>query len=117
MAELVDPVRLRAYRNALENWRFADYIRWTEPAESWVRRELEGLTTRELGRLMFEFVAAGGRIDEVRETRPEWLEHEFHYDLRFEVEGRRVYVETRLFVQHPDDPDDPWIHVVSFHDP
>ena len=117
MAPLTDPIRLAAYRNALANWRFRGYILWTEPAERWIRRELSNLTTQEFGRLMHEHVLAGGIIDAVVEKRPEWAEHQFHYDLRLEIEDRDVYIETRLIVSDPDDPDDPIIHVVSVHDP
>jgi hypothetical protein len=33
---------------------------------------------------MFRFFAAGGEIDQVRETRPHWSEHRFHYDFRMD---------------------------------
>lgn len=117
MAPLNDPVRLKAYRNALANWRFKGFIRWTEQALRGLRRELEATSATEIGRLMYEHVCHGGEIDEVAEARPEWSEHSFHYDFRLDVEGKLVYIETRLFFGNPDDPDDPWIHVVSFHAP
>src|SRR5687767_5520617 len=97
MAPLADPIRLRAYRNAFANWKFAGYIRFTEPAERWIRREFANISVREFGRLMWEYVRDGGEIDAVKETRPEWSEHQFHYDLRFAMDRRLVYVETRLF--------------------
>ena len=70
----------------------------------------------DIAELMHEFVEGGGEIDEQPETREQWLEYEFHYDLRFPIRGRRVYIETLLLFNDPDDPDDPWIHVVSIHD-
>lgn len=112
MAPLTDPVRLKAYRNALRNWKYEGYVSWKEEAARWIRRELEGLTTKEVGRLMYEYVQRGGGIDEQCETR-EWLEGEFHYDLRFPIGERWIYIETLLFV---DDPEDPTIGVVSIHD-
>ena len=85
MAPLTDPERLRAYKNALDNWAYSGYVRFqlTEQSRHWVRETL-GIALNDIGRLMHEYVAAGGEIDEVRETRPEWCsEHKFHYDLRF----------------------------------
>ncbi|HEX7379901.1 MAG TPA: hypothetical protein VF278_22450 [Pirellulales bacterium] len=117
MAPLNDPVRLRAYRNALANWRFKGFIRWTEQALRGLHQELEASTAAEVARLMHEYVCAGGNIDEVPETRAEWSHHDFHYDFRIEVEGKRLYIETRLYFDDPDDPDDPWIHVVNVHAP
>ena len=54
-----------------------------------------------------------GGIGQVRETRPQWSEHPFHYDFRTNMDGRLLYIETILV---EDDPDDPAIHVVSIHD-
>ena len=66
---------------------------------------------------MHEYVAAGGEIDEVRETRPEWLDYEFHYDLRFTIAGKPIYIETRLEFRVPLVPDDSRIIVVYVHAP
>jgi hypothetical protein len=115
MTLLVDPVRLKAYRNALANWRFEGYVRWKEVARDWVRVNLD-VTPAEISRRMHEYVQGGGAIDEVVETRPEWTEARFHYDLRLVVRGRPVYVETLLFFSDPDDSDDPWIKVVSIYE-
>jgi hypothetical protein len=70
---------------------------------------------REIGRLMYEYVAAGGQIDEVRETRPQWSDYEFHYDLRFTIASKSVYIETRLHHRLPFVPDESWILVVNIH--
>jgi hypothetical protein len=120
MAPLTDPERLQAYRNALSNWAFEGFMRHEMSDQSylWIRRELRNIRLRELFRLMHEYVAAGGEIDEVRETRPEWSgEYEYHYALRFTVLGKAVYIETRLKYQPPFVPDEPTIHVVSIHAP
>lgn len=119
MVKLTDDDRLRAYRDALSNWPYTGFVEFelTETAYKWLRRELEGITTRDLSRLMWEYVEGGGVVDEVRETRPEWSHYEFHYDLRFVVQGRAVYVETRLFYEPPFKPDNSVIFVVNVHAP
>ena len=109
MAPLTDPARLEAYKDTLGNWSFEGFIQFglTQTAYGWIKRELDSITTKEIGRLMHEYVAAGGEIDEVRETRPEWSdEYEFHYDLRFTIQGRPVYIETCLNYRLPIVPDD-----------
>jgi hypothetical protein len=62
---------------------------------------------------MFRHFDAGGEIDQVTETRPEWNEQRYHYDLRIQIGGRLIYIETVLV---EDDPNDPTVHVVSIHD-
>src|SRR6516162_325910 len=98
MAKLTDPVILRCYLNALSNWRFTNYVRFTQLADEWLRSELEGHTQKSFAEMLLAHVKSGGQkvIDEVVETRPEWSMHEYHYDLRPVVNGRRLYVETRL---------------------
>ena len=54
-----------------------------------------------------------GEIDDVRETRPEWD----HYDLRFEINDKPVYVETRLNCRLPFVPSESTILVVNIHEP
>ena len=115
MPPLTDPERLRHYREALSSWNFSGYVTWTQRAEEWVRENLPGVTPREVGRLMSEYVRTGGEIDEVPECRAEWSEHEFHHDLRLQIAGRAVYIETRLLMKR--DIEDSTIHVVNIHDP
>jgi hypothetical protein len=69
----------------------------------------------EAARVLHEHVDAGGQIDEHPERRPEFVHCEFHYDLRVEIGGRRIYFETILLCDDPADPDDPVIEVVSVH--
>lgn len=119
MAPLTDPTRLEAYKDALGNWSFGDYIefRLTETAYRWIKRELDNISLKEIGRLMYEYVEAGGEIDEVRETRPEWSDqYEFHHDLRFTIQDQPVYIETRLKYQIPVVPDDSTILVVNIRE-
>ena len=123
MPRLTDPDRLAAYRDALRNWNFADYIRFTgklnEEAYRFVRQIL-GITEKDLGRLMYEHVAAGGEIDEVKETRPEWPEYKFHYDLVLTIRNKLVYIETRFELDThyrlPVVADEAWIEVVNIHE-
>lgn len=119
MPPLADPDRLRAYIDALQNWRFKGFIRFelTEQSFRWIQRELEDVSLRDIKQLMHEFVAQGGEIDEVREIRAGWSDQfEFHYDLRFTIQDKPVYIETRLFYQVPVVPDSSWILVVNVHE-
>ncbi len=119
MAPLSDPGRIAAYRDALQDWNHSGFVCFElpQPAYDWLRAEL-GITLKELGRLMWEYVDAGGTIDEVREIREPWCEEfEFHHDLRFVIQGRAVYVETRLHFSPPLKPDKAFITVVNIHDP
>jgi hypothetical protein len=116
---LTDPARLVAYRDALGNWNVRDYVQFelTEEAHRWIRRVLSNITLKEIGRLMYEHVAAGGDIDEVPETRPEWSDqYEFHHDLRLTIRKKSVYIETRLNYRLPVVPDESWILVVNIHE-
>lgn len=120
MPPLTDPDRLAAYGDVLRNWNVTDYIQFdlTEQAFRWIRRELGNITLKEIGRLMYEYVAAAGKVDEVPETRPEWSDrHEYHWDLRFVIQDKPVYIETRLRYRLPIVPDESWILVVNIHEP
>jgi len=83
MPALTDPELLTCYKNALANWRYEGYVVFTDLAQEWVRTNLPNRSSKDLGRLMQEYVAAGGEIDQQKETRPEWDAHEFHFDLAF----------------------------------
>ena len=113
MPPLEDPDLLARFRAVLENWRFAGYVAWNERATIWVKENLEEFTLRDLARLMWEHIEMGNPIYQVPERRAEWNMYDFHYDFRFRVNGRRIYIETILL---DDDPDDPTIQVVSVHD-
>lgn len=110
------PSRLRCFRNALRNWNFRGFVQFTPKAEAELKKVLPGNTLREIARQLHEFVEAGGKIDEQKECRPEYVSFEFHYDLRVTFESRRVYFETVLLCEDADDPDDPQIQIVSVHD-
>jgi len=119
VAFLTDPERLMAYRDAAANWQFEGFVcfQLNESAHKWLRIELDDVSTRELARLIAEFIAGGGEIDEVREMRALWRDHyEFHYDLRFAIQGKPVYIETRLLFSPPFKSDESSILVVNLHD-
>jgi hypothetical protein len=63
---------------------------------------------------MIEHVRLGGRVHQVRETRPEYAKYHFHYDIRLPMTGRRLYIET-VFVRERD-LEDSVIYVVNLHD-
>ena len=113
MARLENPDILARYRAALANWRYTGYVKWKDGARDWIRRELEDMPVRAIAEQMYNHVAAGGEIDQVRERRPEWNDRDFHYDLRIEIGGRALDIETLLL---DDDPKDPTLFVVSIHD-
>jgi hypothetical protein len=119
VAPLTDSNRLAAYTDALSNWNVSNYIQFelTEEAHRWLRRELGDVTLKDIGRLMFEYVHAGGEIDEVPETRPEWSYlYEFHHDIRMTIHEKPIYIETRLHYRLPVAPDESWILVVNVHE-
>ncbi|MEQ8786447.1 MAG: hypothetical protein RIC55_09115 [Pirellulaceae bacterium] len=119
MAPLTDPERLAAYKDALANWKFDGFIEFElhETAYAWIKRELGDISLKEIGRLMHEFVAAGNEIDEVPESRPEWSDYPFHYDLRLAVTDKSVYIESRLNYKLPVVADESTILVVNIHAP
>ena len=96
--------------------RFTNYIRFTRLADEWVRSEIENYTQKAFAEIPFDYLSAGGEIDQVVERRPEWSVHEYHYDLRPVLDGRRIYVETRLIYSDPGDPDNPRILIANIHD-
>ena len=114
MAKLTDPETLKCYRNALANWGYDGYVLLSPLAAGWLDKEL-GESPRRFAQRLHDFVAAGGEIDQVVETRPEWNVWSHHYDLRLTVNGRVIYVESRLDVRNSADSDDLFIRVVNIH--
>jgi hypothetical protein len=120
MPPLTDPERLQAYKNALNNWRFKGFIvpLLTDQCYRWIREELNEVPLPEIFQAMDDFVATGGVISEVRETRPEWSDKfNYHYDLLMMIRGKPVYLETRLCFTPPFVPDEPSILLVNIHAP
>ncbi len=114
MAPLTDPHLLAAIRQAfVENRRFVGYVTWKPRAQEWVRREFANHTARAIADIINDYITSGGTIDQIRETREEWLEYSYHYDVRLEIMERRIYVEMLLLREEPADPH---VEIVSIHD-
>jgi hypothetical protein len=113
MAPLNDTQLLIRLRSALANWHITGYIDWKDTTREWVKTNLGARKLRDLAKLMPEYVESGGEIDQVPERRPEWNDHDFHYDLRLPISGRLLYIEMLLLDR---DPTDPILYVVSIHD-
>lgn len=95
MAPLRDSVIAKAFCEALENWNRVGYVRLLRVPNEWLRDHLPGETAQSLVRMMYEHLLVGGEIDQVIETRdPWWNTHDFHYDFRFAIARRKIYVET-----------------------
>ena len=115
MPTLTDRERLKCYLAALANWRYDGFLDFRQLAKDWLQEQIPNMTLRNFRRILFEHVRAGGEVDEVVERRPEWIDLGFHYDLRPDVDGKRLYVESLLKYRDADDPDDPIIIVVNVH--
>ena len=113
MATLRDPVILAMYLSVVRECQYDGYVEWNAHSQAWIKRELPGLRHREINELIRQHVEAGGEIDQVRESRPEYNDRDYHYDLRLQVAGRLVYIETILV---DDNPHDPIVRVVNIHD-
>ncbi|HVS38830.1 MAG TPA: hypothetical protein VMS17_24955 [Gemmataceae bacterium] len=112
--------RLRCYRNALRNWKYAGYVQFDLLAVRELETILPEYSLSEIAHEMHNYVEAGGRIDEQEEKRA--LEcatdkaEKWRYDLRLTINQRRIYFESVLLCKDPDDPDDPMIQVVNAKD-
>ncbi len=93
------------------------YVEWDADAATVARgklAELDGLTPEAVRIMAIDFVDGGGVIKQSPETRLEWSEFRFKYDVKLNVPGfpSGVYVELRLI---DSDPDAPVVQVVSAH--
>lgn len=112
MPPLTDPVLLAQFQKVLAEWNCTGYVTAKEFARHWIATNL-GLNLKAVAKAMQDHVAAGGIIDQVKETRPEWDLWPYHYDFRLTLGGRSIYIETVL---QDDDPKDPTVQIVSIHD-
>jgi hypothetical protein len=103
---------LAQFKAVLANWAYTDYVTATDLALDWAGRNLPAFSLKMLAKLMNDHVQAGGKIKRVREQRPHWDHYDYHYDFCLTWDGRRIYVESRLL---DDDPNDPIIHIVNVH--
>jgi hypothetical protein len=104
MPPLDDPDLLKCFKGILSNWNVTDYVTAKEEALEWAGKNLPGFTLKLLAKSMNDHVNAGGEIDRVPETRPEWNDWPFHYDFRLSWAGRLLYIETILVDDDPSDP-------------
>ena len=113
MAPLADREILGAFRAALREWKCDGYIVWLQRPAEWLRKNIENEDMQTVSRMMLEHVEAEGEIDQVVERREFWRDrHEFHFDFRFSIAGRKVYIETVLNVTSTG----PTVTVVNMHD-
>ena len=113
MAPLADPQLLGCFMAILADWYVTDAVTIKKVAEDWGGKNLPNFTLKGLAKLMNDHVLAGGEIDQVRETRPEWNDRNYHYDFQLPWAGRPFYIKTVLV---DDDPKNPYIPIVSLHD-
>lgn len=63
--------------------------------------------------MMHEHIESGGEVDQVVERREPWRDrYGYHYDFRFSISGRKIYIETVLDVTSTG----PTVTVVNMHD-
>ncbi len=115
MAAPINPATRERYLAALSDWHGEVGVRFNKRSRDYVLGEL-GLTTTRVGELLHEYVKmTAGTPHEVRETREGYRgRYDFHYDLRLDIAGRRVYVETVLDEESRRQP--PFIQVVNMKD-
>jgi len=115
MAKQKDPAAFECYRQLLlELGHVTGYIQWKPLPATWLATNLPNIGMRLVHQLMAEHVRSGGDIDQVEETRLEYIGWRFHYDLRIPIVDRRVYIETVL--DQAEDLEDCTIWVVNMHD-
>ena len=101
-------------------------IQWDDRADERARGnpELQDVTPEGIRRVLHDFVCAGGRLDERRETRSEWLETNadrpnYYRDVWYRAVvvvpvlfPQGLFIEVRLF---DDDSESPWVEIVNAH--
>ena len=113
MVRLEDQRILDLVEEALSEWNCDGYVVWKKRPAEWLEVNIEGHTTKSVAKLMHEHFQLGGKVDQTRERRPEYASsHEFHYDFRFPIDGRRIYIETVL----DETRTGPTITIVNLHD-
>ena len=89
---------------------------WHERAEKRVQADpdLHDYSPTAIRELTFDFVAAGGTIQQIKEQRSEYAEFEYYYKLILPVPDftHGLFVEIRLV---DADPDCPSVHLVNAH--
>jgi len=113
IAPLVDVEQLSQIQEALRERRVDGFVVWKPIAIEWLLKNLDGHTDSSITTLMHEHVGAGGEVDRVPERREGYRDRfEFHYDFRLKIDGRKVYIETRL----RNTKTGPILTIVNIHD-
>jgi hypothetical protein len=111
MPQLDDAEIIRKLWLAFEEWNSGGVL-WKQLAAEWVRRNLEYVTQQAINERILQHIVSNGRIDQVNETREEYLHFEFHYDVRIPILDRTIYIEMVL-TEHEMGP---VVTVVNVHD-
>ncbi len=94
------------------------YVEWRDDKTIQLAREkladLDGLTPEAVRIMSIDFVCDGGKITQSKETRKEWLDRPFKYEIILPLDGfpSGVYVEVKI---NDEDPKNPSVHIVSAH--
>ncbi len=110
MPPLRDHEILQKFRNAFQ-YATSGGVTWKQVPAEWIRKELEGVTTKAINELLLEHVRGGGEIKQVSETREGWKHYQYHYDFIITVDDKRIYVETTMH----DTKMGPTVTVVNVH--
>jgi hypothetical protein len=95
MPPLRDPDLLAKFLEALKEWDCEGFIQWKRRPAEWLRENLQGHSQRAVAQAMYDHVASGGEIDQVRENYEGYRDtHPYHYDFRIPIAGRLIYIET-----------------------
>jgi hypothetical protein len=115
MARLTDPDILARYKQALAEWAVSGAIELEGRAPVGLRATLEGMSSDNFKEALYLHVCEkNGEVDQVKEEREPWREHwEWHYDVRLTINGRNIYVETRLYPESFSHRMEPTIRVVQ----
>ena len=113
MAPLDDIEQLSQIREALRERRVDGFVLWKPIAREWLGKNLGGHTDSSITTLMHEHLEANGEVDRVPERREGYRDRfEFHFDFRLKIDGRKVYIETRL----RNTKTGPILTIVNMHD-
>ena len=115
MARLTDPEILARYNQALKDWDVTGTVELIGRAHDGLRTTLEGVREIEFKEALYCFVyEENGKIDQVKEERESWRnDWEWHFDLRPTINGKKIYVETRLFPESFSSRAEPILYIVQ----
>src|SRR4051812_32884511 len=117
MPKLTDSTIRNAILQAFVNEeRWAGFVIWKPSAAEKLLRDFPGHRPPLVNSMVVTHLTSNGDIKFAKETRDEWLQCGFHYDVVLPgPDGKRIYAEMVLVNDGADDPDDLCVHVVSCH--